>query len=111
MPLTPALERQMLPYLCEFEAVMVYSERSRPSKNAKWDPVLKTSGWDDGSEVKGTGHSSGGPWFHSQHPHGGSQPSVTSVPGDPSPFSRYTYIQTNTHMHKIRWKKMRTETR
>jgi hypothetical protein len=28
-----------------------------------------------------------GSWFGSQHLHGGSQPSVTQVPGDPTPSS------------------------
>ena len=33
-------------------------------------------GWRDGSVVKSTNCSSRGPEFKSQHPHGGSQPSV-----------------------------------
>jgi hypothetical protein len=33
-------------------------------------------GWRDGSAVKSTDCSSGGPEFKSQQPHGGSQPSV-----------------------------------
>jgi hypothetical protein len=33
-------------------------------------------GWRDGSEIKSTGCSSRGPEFNSQHPHGGSQPSI-----------------------------------
>jgi hypothetical protein len=33
-------------------------------------------GWGDGSAVKSTDYSSGGPEFKSQQPHGGSQPSV-----------------------------------
>jgi hypothetical protein len=33
-------------------------------------------GWRDDSEVKSTVCSSRGPGFNSQHPHGGSQPSV-----------------------------------
>ena len=36
--------------------------------------------WRDGSAVK---NSCRGPGYNFQHPHGGSQPSVTSVPEDP----------------------------
>ena len=36
--------------------------------------------------LKSTGCSSRGPEFNSQHPHGGSQPSVTPVQGDPTSF-------------------------
>jgi hypothetical protein len=36
-----------------------------------------STGWRDGSVVKSTDCSSGGPEFKSQQPHGGSQPSVT----------------------------------
>jgi hypothetical protein len=48
---------------------------------ARWkhpDFSLKNSyvGWRDGSVVKSTDCSSGGPEFKSQQPHGGSQPSV-----------------------------------
>jgi hypothetical protein len=35
----------------------------------------------DGLVVKSTGCLSEGPWFDSQHPHGGSQQSVTAAPG------------------------------
>lgn len=35
-----------------------------------------------GSAAKSIGHSSRGPSFDSQHPHGASQPSVTPVPGN-----------------------------
>jgi hypothetical protein len=38
--------------------------------------MLRIGGWRDGSAVKSTGGSSRGPEFNSQHPHGGSQPSV-----------------------------------
>ena len=44
-------------------------------------------GWGDGSEVKSTCCSCRGPRFSSQRPHGGPQPSVTPVPGDPMPSS------------------------
>jgi hypothetical protein len=37
---------------------------------------METKGWRDGSAVKSTNCSSRGPEFKSQHPHGGSQPSV-----------------------------------
>jgi hypothetical protein len=36
--------------------------------------------------VKSTGCSCGEPRFNSQHPHGGSQPSVIPVPWDPLAF-------------------------
>jgi hypothetical protein len=41
--------------------------------------ILKSPlmGWRDGSAVKSTNCSFEGPEFKSQHPHGGSQPSVT----------------------------------
>jgi hypothetical protein len=42
----------------------------------------KMRGWRDGSVVKSTGCSSKGPRFNSQYPHGGSQLSITSVPGE-----------------------------
>jgi hypothetical protein len=35
-----------------------------------------SKGWRDGSAVKSTDCSSRGPEFNSQHPHGGSQPSI-----------------------------------
>ena len=41
----------------------------------------------DCSVVRCTGCSSRGPRFDSQHPHDGSQPSVTLVPGDLMPSS------------------------
>jgi len=48
------------------------------TKNRKnldnWNP--KTDDWRDGSAVKSTDCSSGGPEFNSQQSHGGSQPSV-----------------------------------
>ena len=54
--------------------------------------LIKTNkqprGWRDDSVVKNTGCSSRGPRFNSQYPHGGSQLSVTSVPGDPTPTHR-----------------------
>jgi hypothetical protein len=43
-------------------------------------------GWRDGSVVKSTPYSSRGLGFNSQHPHGGSQLSVTPVPGDLCPL-------------------------
>lgn len=41
--------------------------------------LITDRGWRDGSGEKSTGRSSGGPRFDSQHPHGGSQPSLTLV--------------------------------
>ena len=38
--------------------------------------------WTNGSVVKSTGYSVKGPGFNPQHPHVGSQPSVTLVLGD-----------------------------
>jgi len=55
--------------------------------------------WRDGSVVRNTVCSSRGPEFNSQHPHGSSQPSVTPLPGDPTPLHRYTCRQ-NTTAHK-----------
>jgi hypothetical protein len=57
--------------------------------------------WKDGSAVKSTDCSSGGPRFNSQQPHGNLQLSVTPVPGDPMPSHRYTCRQ-NTNAHKIK---------
>jgi hypothetical protein len=39
---------------------------------------VEIRGWRDGSMVKSSDCSSGGPEFKSQQPHGGSQPSVMS---------------------------------
>jgi hypothetical protein len=41
------------------------------------------TGWGDGSAVKSACCSYTGPGFSSQHPYGGSQPSITPVPEDP----------------------------
>jgi len=70
-----------------------------------------------------TGSSSTGPGFDSQHPDGSSQLSVTSVPGDPGPFSGLLWHQmfmwfidmhaSKTHTHKnklIKKKGMRLHT-
>jgi hypothetical protein len=40
------------------------------------EPEDLSLGWRDGSAVKSTDCSSGGPKFKSQQPHGGSQPSI-----------------------------------
>jgi hypothetical protein len=66
----------------------------------------------DGSEVKGTICSCRGHGFGSQNPHGGSQTSVTPVPGALMPsfdlfgheshmVHKHTYILGNTNMYKI----------
>lgn len=44
-------------------------------------------GWRVGSVAKSTGCSCGEPRFDSEHPLGGPQPSLTSVPGYPMPSS------------------------
>ena len=64
-------------------------------------------GWGDGSEVKSTCCSCRGPRFSSQRPHGGPQPSVTPVPGDPSsPLKELTHmIHAHTHTQKMHFKK------
>jgi hypothetical protein len=54
-------------------------------------------GWRDGSVVKSTGCSSGGPVFNSLQPHGSSQLSVTPVPGDPW----HQVFRQNTHTYEI----------
>jgi hypothetical protein len=52
-------------------------------------------GWRDGSVVKSTGCSSRGPEFNSQQPHGGSQPSSSSVKAPLcSPLSKPLKMQT-----------------
>ena len=49
--------------------------------------------------VKSIGCSSRGPEFNSQHPHGGSQPSVTPVLGDLMPsFDTYVVMNWLYHM-------------
>ena len=62
-------------------------------------------GWRDGSVIKNTGCSCRGPRFSSQHPHGGSQPSVTPAPGNLMPSSGLswhppTHTETPTYTHK-----------
>ena len=64
--------------------------------------------------VKSTGHSSKGPGFNSQNPHGSSQPAVALVPGDsvpPSdPCSNQTYKGcTEIHACKIPMNKRERE--
>ena len=73
-----------------------------------------TLGLRDGSVVKRTGCACRGPRFSPQHPHVGSQPSITPVPGDLVTFSgleghhtqrsTYTYNADkalNSHKNKI----------
>jgi len=52
--------------------------------------------WRDGLVVKNIGCSPRVPRFNSQHPHGGSQLSVTPVSGDPTPSHRHA---SKTPMH------------
>ena len=50
----------------------------------------------DGAEVKSPGCSSRGPGFDSQHPHGGSQLSMTPFPGESDalfwPYEHFTLV-------------------
>jgi hypothetical protein len=78
--------------MSEFEASLVYRVSSRTAKGTQRNPVLENKtkqkgkrkkmkrhqnlGCRDGSLAKSTDCSSKGPEFKSQHPHGGSQPSV-----------------------------------
>jgi hypothetical protein len=50
-------------------------------KKKKKKQRKKITGWRDGSVVKNTGCSFRGSEFNSQHPHGGSQPSVMGSSG------------------------------
>ena len=58
-------------------------------------------GWRGGSAVKSTGCSSRGAGFNSQHPHGGSEPSVTPVPGDLDPPTPHMHAG-KTPVNKIK---------
>ena len=53
----------------------------------------------DGSAVRDTGCSSRRLEFNSQHPHGGSHPSVTLVPWDLMPSSGVPMHRENTHIY------------
>lgn len=53
-------------------------------------------GREDGSTVTRSSCSSKGSRFNSQHPHGGSQPSVTPVLRDPTPSSGLHRNQAHT---------------
>lgn len=53
-----------------------------------------------GLVVKRTGCFSRGPEFNSWHPHGGSKPSTTSVPGDQPLLGTAGTWYTNVHMDK-----------
>jgi hypothetical protein len=63
--------------------------------------------------VKSTGCSCRGLEFGPQNPHGGSKPSVTPVPGNPTSLLdsagiKHTYgaqicMQANTHLHTIKY--------
>jgi hypothetical protein len=50
--------------------------------------------------IESTDCSSNRPRVNSQHPHGGSQPSIIPVPGDLTPSHRHICSQ-NTNAHKI----------
>lgn len=59
-------------------SVRVSDRKSRQGDAAK---VLDRRGWGDGSGLKSICCSGRGPKISFQHPHGGSQPNVTPVPG------------------------------
>jgi hypothetical protein len=59
----------------------------------------RKNGQKDDSAVKSICYFPRGPGRESQHPYGGSQPSVTPVSGDPIPFSSF-YGHQGTHMVK-----------
>ena len=63
----------------EDEAAEPLSKRGKKKK--------KRLGWRVGSVVKSIGCSSRRPWFNSQHPHVGSQLSVTPAQGGPDTFT------------------------
>ena len=52
-------------------------------------------GWRDGSVVKNTDCSSGGPEFKSQQPHGGSEPSIMRSDALFSPEDSYSVLTYN----------------
>ena len=60
---------------------------------------LGVGGWSDGSVVGSTCFSSR---FDSQHPHYGSQPLITQVPGDPMLSSSLCRHSTHAHRHTCR---------
>jgi hypothetical protein len=83
-------------WISEFESSLVYRVSSRTARATQKNPVLKKErkrkrkkkkekksktkswalGWRNGLVIKSTDCSSRGPEFNSQHPHGGSHPSV-----------------------------------
>ena len=88
-------------------------DRDRDRKILQFSLRVHYQGKREGSAVKSTSCSSRGPWFASQHPHCGLEPSVTLVPEDPV-FSglhreqagmqvvhRYACSK-NTHTHTIK---------
>jgi hypothetical protein len=88
-----------------------YIQKMFPQGTADIELEIQLSGgWREGSEVKSIGCSSRRPGFKSQHPRGGSQPSVTPLPGclfwPPQTLSTYmVHILTckkATHVHKTK---------
>ena len=70
--------------------------------------VMKPTSWDwrEDSVVKSTGYCPG-PRFNSQHPHDGSQPPVTPVPGDPMSSSGFRHTcRQSTRMQNKNLKKL-----
>lgn len=57
------------------------------------DVAGKIKGKRDDPVVKTAGYSSRGPGYDSKHPYGGSQPSITPVPGRVTPSSGFCYYQ------------------
>ena len=86
----------------------------KPSCTTHWIPgqselhetlSQKEQTWEDGSVVKNIGCSSRGPGFSSQHPHGGSQLSITPVPGICHPLvasmgTRHKVVHTDIQTYK-----------
>jgi hypothetical protein len=58
-------------------------KKKRRRKEKKRKEKKRKKGWKDGSVIKSRGCSRRKPEFSLGHPHGGSQASITAVPGDP----------------------------
>ena len=74
MPLIPALGRQRLVGLSEFEAIVVYRVHCKTARGYTKKPSLGLER--DGSVCKNTDCSTKGLEFKSQQPHGDSQPPI-----------------------------------
>jgi hypothetical protein len=74
--------------ISEFEASLVYRVSSRTARATQRNPVSEKNHLWEGGEIKVQWLGAfaaffGGPRFISQHPHDGSQSSVTPIPEDP----------------------------